>query len=590
MAESDHLIGALWDLFTADIATGQAVYFCFSQETVKGALLRAGIAGDSPLKAICDAARDCFDIGGKGVILRPGALAERACGRSMAIVLVCQQVLAVEEMVNDGCVSEHAYFPRLRRLMSSDLPLLSQTPFGRGDFLQIWRTFKREVERCDGSTSDTVTFEFGLYTGNNATRGFPFSQALLSRADLSELAQHVRRPKVLSERLGEAWQEIRRNHRFLSRRAQRLVAEGFLHEEMLDQVRRFLERALPSTAKPGKQVSQSKWLELGIGVDPDDFFSEQYRAFVQRKGTSTPIDDDVAIREKLSQLLPESAYIFCPLSETEDYWAFQERDVEVTAGQSFLVVARGHGIQRARAVLDGLTPSLAVPEEIVRSLGHSPDIRVCRIELPRDGNSALRVRAGRIVQNDTVGQAAVAYEWLGGACVDIRSRQYLREALPHAIRFGAREFAIGDFVRVGDRTTSWDGFEKRLAALETNAKYDLHYPNGKIAQLSVATLPRIAPERMGFLINGDGTISPRLQRVDEQDRALIGYSEPPNVAHAASTAELAAFVRDIRDHRRCCYSAGECQRIWQRVEASSAPSTLKHLIREFLARSDPGRP
>jgi hypothetical protein len=144
--EIDKIADALWGLFRAEIGTGEPVFFCFSQETLKERLAASGIDGPSPLSTVCAAANACFDVEGHRVALKHGSLSPGAHGVSQAIVLVCQQILAVEEMARDSSqYSENAYFPRLRKLMGAGLMELSVNPFEFEEFEAIWRTFAREV-------------------------------------------------------------------------------------------------------------------------------------------------------------------------------------------------------------------------------------------------------------------------------------------------------------------------------------------------------------------------------------------------------------------------------------------------------------
>ena len=109
--ENRKLAAALWAVFHDEIASGERVFFCFSQETLRGELAVVGLGAETPLVAVCAAARSCFHVEGDDVSLRPEALVPGATGISLAIVLVCQQVLAVEEMTRDGrAFSENAYF------------------------------------------------------------------------------------------------------------------------------------------------------------------------------------------------------------------------------------------------------------------------------------------------------------------------------------------------------------------------------------------------------------------------------------------------------------------------------------------------
>ena len=581
MDEAACIVAALWRLYEPEIASGHAVYFCFSQDSVGEALKKAGIASDSPLKMICDAARQCFDISARKATLRQGALVRRGDGRSMAILLVCQQVLAVEAMIDDGRLSRNAYFPRLRQLMSDQLPDDRQCPLLSEEFVQIWRSFRREVESCQGCTDETVTFHFDSYAGSNKARGFPFSQALLSRADLLELQRRARSDRLLSRRKDEAWREVKGASRYLSRRAAKLILEGSLLEEILEQVRQFLERSPKSTAQVAR-LSQTKTLQLGIGIDPDDILSERFFGFLQLKGTSGPIHEDLAIQANLEALLPRDGYVFVPPSDSDDYWLLQDRDVTVIPGRSFVVLARGYGIQRARAVLDGLSPPLELMEERFRGLGQSADIRVCRIEIPPGSGLELTFHAGRIAQSRSSARTPPYFEWLGGACVDLRARKYLREALPEAVRFGQVRFAISDLVGVGEQQMSWSRLKRRLDELATDTSLELSYPNSRTARLSVAVMPRSVPVRVGYPIGVDGKIGPQLQLLDRRARALIGYAEPATKVRPMDITELATLVQAVRNRQMNRYSADERQALCARVEASSAPSILKSLIVRFV--------
>lgn len=182
MNDVSRLVDCLWSLFADEISSGEPVFFCFSQDALVEPFRNFRIEGGSPLEIVCAAARSCYEIDEDHAVLMPGALTAGVNGRSAAIVLVCQQVLAVEEMVNEGGrFSENAYFPRLRALMAKDLPALRMNPFEFDQFEVIWRTFAREIDRTAGATDATITFEFDTYSGVNKARLFPISQALLSR-------------------------------------------------------------------------------------------------------------------------------------------------------------------------------------------------------------------------------------------------------------------------------------------------------------------------------------------------------------------------------------------------------------------------
>src|SRR5262249_40771872 len=163
-----------------DIAKGGPVYFTFSAELVRTLLSERGHATADPILEVCEAARQLYFIAGDDAVLREHALDVGAGGRSLAIILVCQQVLAVESMVRVPVgFSENAYFPRLRRLMSPLLAERSNNPFDFAEFEAIWRALGRDIRSVVGSADASITFRFGVESGVNKARAFPLSQALL---------------------------------------------------------------------------------------------------------------------------------------------------------------------------------------------------------------------------------------------------------------------------------------------------------------------------------------------------------------------------------------------------------------------------
>jgi hypothetical protein len=584
VSNSEDLVNALWDLFRSEIATGDPVFFCFSQETMREELLSAGLECESPLQTICDAAQTCFRVYGHFAALRPEALSPISAGMSMSIVLVCQQVLAVEEMMRDrGGFSEHAYFPRLRALMSDQLPTLSINPFRFGDFERIWKQFSREIQSIEGCSSATITFKFGEYSGVNKARLFPLSQALLSRGDLFEIMRRSSTERLRAGSSNDVWHEIRRSRSYLSRRAQMLIGHAFLQEPVTEQVQRFARR-LPSSASPlpESRVGLERLL-LGIFIDTSDWPNEDYRAFVMLKGASTPIEDDDRVRQKLKLSLADQGYVICALSESRDFWLLEEGEVDVAPGETILVIADRPGSNRARSILHGFVPRLKLEEDRIRQLGTSSELSIAPIFLPSTWTASIKIRSGKLVKQEEPRDAIGGYVWIGGACVDARSRKYLREALPTAIRFGSREVSIRDLTRVGDAAMKWEGLEKMIGKLLTDAIYELRFPDGKVARLSVAVTPRIAGERVGYPIDSNGRLSPILERLSDSDDAVVGFSEPQaTFSRAVEIHNLATLVRDLVTRSGRHLTAEESEKVWRRVESSRAPEGVKGLVRNLL--------
>jgi hypothetical protein len=588
MDEGQQLVGALWTLFRDEISTGEPVFFCFSQETLKERLAAVGLGGEAPLSALCASARTCYDVDGHYVSLQPGALGPGSTGMSMAIVLVCQQVLAVEEMVREGSrYSENAYFPRLRSLMSPELPEWSLNPFRFDEFEAIWKKFAREIRSIEGSTDETITFEFGAYSGVNKARLFPLSQALLSRADLSELVRQCRIERLRGDSARDVWVEIRRERNHLSRRGQRLVNSGFLQERIVEQAQKYARRMSPSVSTDaGRSVRRPDQMDLAISLDVTDWFNEEYTAFLTVKGTYQRIEDDQRVSEKLGTLLAERGYVFCILAEFGDYWVFRDGSVEVGPCDTLLLVGTVAGIQRGQAVLDGLSPPVSIEESQVRSLGSAASVRVCPVSLPANLNCVVNIRAGRLLRGDSSVPVVSTYEWLGGMCLDGRSRKYLRQALPNGVRFGSEEFRMSQLNRVGDFAMSLEGFERALQKLDADAFYDIRFPNGRAARLSVGVEGQSVSEKMGFLVDSNGFLSPTLERIGESDSAVVGFLEPKSgLRRLVSPRAIANLIQDLTRRQGRQITQQEGQRIRRVVDASFAPDSVKRLVKELLARA-----
>ena len=197
MIETPKIIELLWKPFIEEVKTGNPVYFCFHSEYLNKIFGQYGAAVSDPCQVIMDAANEFLVVENTDVYVEPEALRPIAQGFSAAIILVAQQILAAEEMVKDETgFSENAYFPRLRAMISPDLPEISMNPFSFDDFERIWRRFAKEIMSIEGSTQASVTFQFGVEEGVNKARYFPLSQALLSREDLLLLTHRIGKEKI----------------------------------------------------------------------------------------------------------------------------------------------------------------------------------------------------------------------------------------------------------------------------------------------------------------------------------------------------------------------------------------------------------
>ncbi len=586
MRDDHRLIDVLWDLFLSEIASGEPVHFCFSHDLLFEHFAKAGLDGPV-LEWICKSARGCFEAGGNKVSLSPGCLRETERGFSNAIVLVCQQVLAVEEMVAEGTqYSENAYFPRLRKLMTSELPLWSANPFVFDEFESIWKTFAREVRKVYGSSDDTITFEFGAYEGTSKARQFPLSQALFSRGDLHSLVSHSRSDRLRSASADDVWTEVRRERYHLTRRAQKLINSGFLRERLIEQTRRFAERLSSHTqhAPPGKNLSAGN-LSLFISLDVVDGIREEYFAFLVSDDTGQRVDNAAEIEKRIDSVLGRRGYAYCVLNKLSDGWTYCKGETDVSPGDPIILLAREESIREGKTQLSRLCSSIEWDDARIRSLGADGNIYVAPVVLPSTLGASITLRGGTVIESTVVSGISPTFVWLGGICVDSRSSKYLFPYLPTEIRFGKISFAVRDIQRISGARMDWNVFVNSVARLQSDCSYEIQFPDGFRARLAVAIRRESIPERMGFMFDALGRLSPTLERLGATDAAIVGFGCPQQrIERPADIRAVARLLRDLKLRTGRALSDKELQIARGRVKASATPAPVKRVIDALLAR------
>ena len=586
--ESEALVKCLWDIFLPEVMSGEPVRFCFSHDVLQKHFTKSGITDKPPADHIGAIARDCFSVSGNKAFLSQDALEETSVGFSKAIILVCQQIIAVEEMIGDGAqYSENAYFPRLRKFMDARLPFWSANPFSFDEFEAIWKTFAREVWKINGSSHETITFEFDAYEGANKARQFPLSQALFSIGDLSGLATYCRLDRLRSISADDVWNEIRRERQRLGRRAQRLINSGFLRERLIEQVRKFAERrSAPQVTQSGTVSTTIRESDLFVSLDTVDGEGEEYFAFLVSRNSGIRIDDSVEVSARIESVLGRRGYAYCALNNLGDCWTYDGGEIEVAAGNPIVLLAREGNLAKGKAELASRLPMLSWDDSRVRSLGSGGFVCVAPVVLPELPGQAITINAGSVVGAIPLGNKdSRQWIWVGGICIDARSRKYLFPYLPTSIRLGDHEFGVESILRVSGTRMQWSTFVDAVGGLESDAEYELLFPNGLEARLSVAIRRESPLERMGFLFDSKGRLSPTLERLEPTVPAIVGFSCPlQRVERPAELRTVANLLRDLQNRTGRRLTEKEQRVTLNRVNGSTAPATVKRLVELLIER------
>jgi hypothetical protein len=587
--ESEALVKCLWDIFLPEIMSGEPVRFCFSHDLLQEHFTKSGLTDKQPADHVGAVARNCFSVSGNRAFLSGEALEETSVGFSKAIILVCQQIIAVEEMISDGAqYSENAYFPRLRKSMDERLPSWSANPFSFDEFKGIWKTFAREVWKINGSSHETITFEFDAYEGANKARQFPLSQALFSIGDLSGLATYCRMDRLRSISADDVWSEIRRERQRLGRRAQRLINSGFLRERLIEQVRKFADRrSVPQVSPSGTMSTTIRDLDLFISLDTIDGEGEEYFAFLVSRNSGIRIDESAEVAARIESVLARRGYAYCALNSLGDCWTYDAGEIEVGAGNPVVLLARKGNLAEGKAELGSRLPTLAWDDSRVRSLGSGGIVCVAPVVLPVPGET-ITIKAGSIVGAVPLGNKdGRQWIWVGGICIDARSHKYLFPYLPTTLRLGDQKYGVESILRVSGTRMRWSAFVNAVGGLESDAQYELLFPNGLEARLSVAIRKESPLERMGFLFDSKGRLSPTLERLEPTVPAIVGFSCPlQRVERPAELRTVANLLRDLQNRSGRQLTEKEQRVTLNRVNGSAAPATVKRLV-ELLIKRQP---
>lgn len=579
MIKPADLANCLWKPFLEDISRGGPVYFTFSADLVRALLSQEGYAVSDPVLEVCETARQLYFISGDEAVLYGGALDVGTSGRSFAIILVCQQVLAVESMVRDPSgFSEHAYFPRLRRLMSPYLEEIRTNPFQFAEFEAIWRALARDIRSIPGSSDSSITFRFGVESGVNKARAFPLSQALLTLEDLRVIAL---RGKLRLEKASPAdiWRILKQLRYYLTRRARRLIDLGVFKERVVEQVLSYLKVAERTTGRQ-EQVRPAQQ-DIIVFRDTSDWFEEVYRAYL-RAPDAAPSHDESQIQAELAKRMAGEAFLVFPLAELGDSWVCSNRSTAIEPGESFLLVGepvsmsdleqrlRQQGVESTQfSSFDGLLGTLGPYAVTQRALVA--------------GASQVTVRNGRVASVDQ-SPGAAKYRWAGGLSVDARGLRFLREYLPARIEFSDAEFTFQQLEAVNGRYMSAASFISSLASATGDTSFEMDFPGAHMARLTVAIsrLPKEAA--VGYPVGVDGSLEIGLVGAAAGNRVVSGFSETVDgLASGFDVRSCAMLLKALRARVGQEVPRAGVEGVCSRVRASKVPEAVRSVMLRLLA-------
>ena len=535
MISIEAVIKILWKPFIKQINSGSPVYFTYHRFYLFDLFKEEGILLDNPVYTINEIANKYIEIEGDHAVILPEVFEPAIDDFSPSIILVCQQILAVEEMVRDQSgYSDSAYFPRLRKNISLSLNESSLNPFSFTQFEKLWKTLASEMKSIRGFNKSTITFRFGADHGINKSRSFPLSQALLSRDDLKLICNKIGLD-VIKKHDNNLWGNIQSIRNTLKNRAFKLLSLSFLKDRVLDQVVNFAKNANLLDLKIIEKISEiSDHMELRFYKE-FDLFNENIRAYIYNYTKNENISDESMVINYLFEILDSNFnYLFLPLSDTNDFWVKRKDEIEIKQGDTFLALGNQQGIATIGMILETCLKGF-------RKIDYEKDILkfyndISLIEIINHFPSSIFIKDGKMIKNSDENNE-VQYEWIGGISISAKSDLYFKDYLPHSIVYRGNKFLIQDVLRINSKVLSFENFIKEINYLSENTLYTFEFPLGYKANIWVAKNINPNNDLHGFEIK-NSLISPVLANIENNVVALCGF-------HIINNDNLSVFPNHI---------------------------------------------
>jgi len=539
------LIAILWDPFIKQINSGMPVFFTFHRQFLAELFKKEGIKCHDVVAFITSIANEYLDIQGDRISIKPEAFISVANQFSPVIFLVCQQVLAVEEMVNDESgYSENAYFPRLRKIISPSLGETSLNPFEYKDFSKIWKTLATEMESIDGYTKATSTISFKRIQGMNKARSFPISQALFNKEDLILICTSIGLNSILKSDFDSLWKEVLEIQHLLKYRTRRLLGLNALRERLLNQISNFSRNINEYQLKiSSKRLRVNDDLELIFYTESIDWLNDEFRANLYNTKTRERIDDDNLITNYIFEYLESNMnFMILPRDVSGNHWVKSKSELEVKSGDSFLLLWNKSGISKAQILLNRYINCISLEE-----LKNSPHKFICNeinlIEVVNkdDYNYTLFVKDGQFTK-EPVKSISFKHQWHGGVCINKRSNLYFKDFLPETISFPETEFSIADVISINSKNIGFNFFQSQIDNLSEDTIFTFEFSDGNKANISIAK-SNINSENFGYEVLSNNTFYPISKNLDNNEKILRGYELSD--CGATATIHLSLLVKII---------------------------------------------
>jgi hypothetical protein len=486
------VVKALWQEPSRKIETGVPVYFDFTRDKLDEIFYENHIPCADSLELVRLLLSRHLGFESNKVSILDTIYEPHSIGVSSCILMICLQVLAVEDMVKSDNFSENAYFPRFRKLLSSTLSDAEQNPFSPTAIESVWRRISDEI-----GNKDLVTFSLEKISGVNRSRHFPLIQALLCGEDVLKILSALNpSKKICDDSIGETLDKKNLNLTF---RGKRLVTLPWLRPEIYRQVlfaksnSRFLD-FLESQVRIKEKISLD--YEIAICWDSSEWLKEEYVISCIEKNNQQQVSPHL-IKDILKNL--DAFYIALAPSEFQDCWIAHNNLKIISLGQTVFIVYLETNKEKVEALINKIvcTGSSNIEYGVFQRF---VKIGFCKLEIIAP-HYTMTIDKGKLAVGGKENPVARQVDFIGGIAVNSQRDRFDCFNLPTSVRHLGVEFPLIGIVEVNSRRISFDLFRESVRGLSKHEDFEMVLNQNIKFKLKVAARDSRSEESLSHPLN-----------------------------------------------------------------------------------------
>ncbi len=507
------MVQALWSDYIDLIKRGAPIYFTFTKDLLEHILNKHEVEFVDSCELINKLAARYFIVEGEMAFLSDDVFVPGDNGFSSVILLVCQQVLVVEEMVRCENFSENAYFPRLRAFMSEDLGEISQNPFYYEDFENIWKVLAKEVYSI-GNNKNCITFDFQNKKGASKAKRFPLGQALFTREDIVRLIDSIGRVRVQKARPEKLIPLISANKKCLKKRGKYLITLPWVQYKLVEQLKVFAnsnENLEYLRKEVEKSQINSSGLYSKIYLDNQDWLSTEYVINVFDPNNDL-VQDFALVKHTLKNEIGDIGYRVLTPTLLGDSWRITDDKYFPIVGDKVFVLFRKDKKDTAKLIINRC---FELDEEIEpQEFSRVDKIGYFKVKISKTTKINAFVSKGLFVEGPDRTEDEEEILFTGGIAVNKSQNRFSSNFLPDSIIINGNEHMLKGKITINSFVSTFESFREEVKSISENQDYSILLESGIKFKLKVAPRYKYIEKHINYELQ-NGKLNPTYRIISD---------------------------------------------------------------------------